>query len=158
MISATGRLFAIKYHGGQKGFLSWHGPLQGHSTSPCVLLPEQQRNKDTVRCSVLGEEVSRHRQEQLTQIVSKEIFTIKNFGGPGLGLPLTHPVRSRDLLAGRRERPENGLLISGVFLQLSFNGSLRTLCLPQPRMLIPTHKYHKFSLPQAPCVCYNISA
>ena len=54
-----------------------------------------------------------------------------------------------------RER-ENGLLISGVFLQLSFNGSLRTLCLPQPRMLIPTHKYHKFSLPSRPYCCKGI--
>ena len=34
---------------------------------PCVLLPELQRIKDTVRCAALGAEVPGHRQKQLTQ-------------------------------------------------------------------------------------------
>ena len=34
---------------------------------PRALLPELQRNKDTVRCAALGAEVPGHRQEQLTQ-------------------------------------------------------------------------------------------
>ena len=32
---------------------------------PCALLPELQRNKDTVRCAALGAEVPGHRQKQL---------------------------------------------------------------------------------------------
>ena len=32
---------------------------------PSALLPELQRNKDTVRCAALGAEVPRHHQEQL---------------------------------------------------------------------------------------------
>ena len=32
-----------------------------------ALLPELQRNKDTVRCDTLGAEVLGHRQQQLTQ-------------------------------------------------------------------------------------------
>ena len=35
--------------------------------SPRVVLPELQRNKDTVRCAALGAEVPAHRQEQLEQ-------------------------------------------------------------------------------------------
>ena len=35
--------------------------------SPRALLPELQRNKDTVRCAALGAEVQGHHQEQLTQ-------------------------------------------------------------------------------------------
>ena len=34
---------------------------------PCALLPELQRNKDTVRCAALGAEVQGHRKEQLSQ-------------------------------------------------------------------------------------------
>ena len=34
---------------------------------PSALLPELQRNRDTVRCGALGAEVRGHRQEQLTQ-------------------------------------------------------------------------------------------
>merc|ERR1712020_299599 len=34
---------------------------------PRALLPELQRNKDTVRCAALGAEVPGHRQQQLTQ-------------------------------------------------------------------------------------------
>ena len=34
---------------------------------PRALLPELQRNKDTVRCAALGVEVPGHRQDQLTQ-------------------------------------------------------------------------------------------
>ena len=34
--------------------------------SPRALLPELQRNKDTVRCAALGAEVPRRRQLQLT--------------------------------------------------------------------------------------------
>ena len=32
-----------------------------------ALLPELQRNKDTIRCAALGTEVPGHRQEQLTK-------------------------------------------------------------------------------------------
>ena len=35
--------------------------------SPSALLPELQRNKDTVRCAALGAEVPGHHQKQLTQ-------------------------------------------------------------------------------------------
>ena len=35
--------------------------------SPCALLPEPQRYKDTVRCAALGAEVPGHRQQQLRQ-------------------------------------------------------------------------------------------
>ena len=34
-----------------------------------VLLPELRRNKDTARLELLGTEVARHSQEQLTQIL-----------------------------------------------------------------------------------------
>ena len=33
----------------------------------CVLLPELDGNKDTIRCAALGTEVPGHRQQQLTQ-------------------------------------------------------------------------------------------
>ena len=35
--------------------------------SPCALLPELQRIKDTVSCAALGAEVTGHSQQQLTQ-------------------------------------------------------------------------------------------
>ena len=35
--------------------------------SPCALLPELQRYKDTVRCGALGAEVPGHRQQQMKQ-------------------------------------------------------------------------------------------
>ena len=35
--------------------------------SPHVLLPDLQRDKETVRCATLGMEVPGHRQKQLTQ-------------------------------------------------------------------------------------------
>ena len=36
-----------------KGFLGWHGALQGPLTLPCALLPELQSNKDAARCAAL---------------------------------------------------------------------------------------------------------
>ena len=35
--------------------------------SPHALLPELPRNKDTIRCAMLGADVPGHRQKQLTQ-------------------------------------------------------------------------------------------
>ena len=46
--------------------LTWH-PRARALDSPCVLLPELQRCKDTVRCAALGVEVPGHRQQQLRQ-------------------------------------------------------------------------------------------
>ena len=48
-----------------EGFFELTRDLQG--PSPRALLPELQRQKDTVRCAVLGAEVPGHRQQQLTQ-------------------------------------------------------------------------------------------
>ena len=42
--------------------------------SPRALLPELQRNKDTVRCVELGAKVPGHRQEQLTQTLIERLF------------------------------------------------------------------------------------
>ena len=53
--------------GPSKGFfeLTWR-PTRSLD-SPCALLPELQRYKDTVRCGAPGAKVSGHRQQQLTQ-------------------------------------------------------------------------------------------
>ena len=61
-----------RHLGPLKGFLSWHGTLQG--PSPRALLPELQRYKDTVRCGALCAEVPGHRQEQLTQTLIVHSF------------------------------------------------------------------------------------
>ena len=47
--------------------------------SPRALLPELQRNKDTVRCTALGTEVPGHHQQQLTQTLIVRLLKTRFF-------------------------------------------------------------------------------
>ena len=49
------------------GFFELTRRLSRDLDSPCALLPELQRHKDTGRCAELGAEVPGHRQQRLTQ-------------------------------------------------------------------------------------------
>ena len=113
-INMQGGLQEIRYQGGQKRketlicmtslivkcqwgiSLGKHSFLVLHTLSPSrtldsarTFLPELRRNKDTVRCAVLGAEVPGHRQEQLTQTLivcslkTYFFFVVLNIGRAG---------------------------------------------------------------------------
>ena len=67
-----------------KGFLSWRGALQRALDSPRALFPELQRNMDTIRCALLGNDVIGHRQNQLAQTLIVRLLKLREVNRKGL--------------------------------------------------------------------------
>ena len=112
---------------------------------PCALLPELQRNKDTVRRGALDAEVPIHKQEHLTQIyinkrhkhVEKFFFAPAEDGGGLASRPQTafnrHVSRRRASIQQHQEQLEASQQLPSAPWMMKSSKSMHALPVVKPR-------------------------